>query len=357
MAPKSLLPVVLAADNFPNYALPPSPPPSPYVPFHLTLPDYQAHLHPLGLLRPDVVSAMQSYNSSLIEAGKSSIWGFVAEGKGDETGKWQTHILAVYFNENVARQGKDELGKVMKECVESWKKDGLFPGPLAGWRNELYAIYASPQSHAFKGPVNKPFGNVAFHLERAACALFGLATFGVHLTAYEGTGEDMKIWVPRRSKTKATWPGRLDNSVAGGIPAGMTPIDSIIKECDEEASLPEDLVKRYIKNVGVATYFYITADGFLQPEIEYLYDLPLPPQDSAEYVRPAPFDDEVESFALLTIPELIDALHSGDMKPNCGLVYVDFLIRHSFVTPENEPHFLEISTRLRRRLGVALPGA
>lgn len=51
-----------------------------------------------------------------------------------------------------------------------------------GWRNELYAIYASPQSRAFKGSVNKPFGNVAFHLERAACALFGLATFGVHLT-------------------------------------------------------------------------------------------------------------------------------------------------------------------------------
>lgn len=133
MAPKSLLPVVLAADNFPNYALPPSPAPSPYVPFHLTLPDYQAHLHPLGLLRPDVVSAMQSYNSSVIEAGKSSIWGFVAEGKGDEAGKWQTHILAVYFNESVANQGKDELDKVMKECVESWKKDGLFPGPLAGW--------------------------------------------------------------------------------------------------------------------------------------------------------------------------------------------------------------------------------
>lgn len=51
-----------------------------------------------------------------------------------------------------------------------------------GWRNELYAIYASPQSSALKNSVNKPFGNVAFHLERAACALFGLATFGVHLT-------------------------------------------------------------------------------------------------------------------------------------------------------------------------------
>ena len=51
-----------------------------------------------------------------------------------------------------------------------------------GWRNELYAIYASPQSSALKNSANKPFGNVAFHLERAACALFGLATFGVHLT-------------------------------------------------------------------------------------------------------------------------------------------------------------------------------
>lgn len=133
MAPKSLLPVVLAADNFPDYPLPPSPPPFPYVPFHLTLLDHQAHLQPLGLLRRDVVRAMQSYNSSLIEAGKGSIWGFVEEGKGDEAGKWQTHVLAVYFKENVASQGKDELGRVMKECVESWKKDGLFPGPLAGW--------------------------------------------------------------------------------------------------------------------------------------------------------------------------------------------------------------------------------
>lgn len=53
---------------------------------------------------------------------------------------------------------------------------------LVGWRNELYAIYASPQSSALKNSVDKPFGNVAFHLERAACALFGLATFGVHLT-------------------------------------------------------------------------------------------------------------------------------------------------------------------------------
>jgi hypothetical protein len=29
----------------------------------------------------------------------------------------------------------------------------------------------------------------------------------------------------------------------------MAPMDSMIKECDEEASFPEDFVKRYIKYV------------------------------------------------------------------------------------------------------------
>ena len=53
--------------------------------------------------------------------------------------------------------------------------------------------------------------NKAFTLERAACAIFGLPTYGVHMTAYEGSGSDMKIWVPRRAETKATWPGKLDN--------------------------------------------------------------------------------------------------------------------------------------------------
>lgn len=36
--------------------------------------------------------------------------------------------------------------------------------------------------------------------------------------------------------------------------------------------------------------------GSLMTEIEYLYDLPLPPRSSPEYVMPRPHDDEVESF-------------------------------------------------------------
>lgn len=72
-----------------------------------------------------------------------------------------------------------------------------------GWRDEEYTIYgpATGSSHSLPGT------NAVFSLERAACALFGLVTFGVHLTAYtkaDDAGEEMKIWVPRRSATKPT---------------------------------------------------------------------------------------------------------------------------------------------------------
>lgn len=91
---------------------------------------------------------------------------------------------------------------------------------LAGWRNEAYTIYG-PRS---EGGSPLPGSNLAFSLERSACSLFGLATFGVHCTgkfgsvhvvsfpadifarlAYlEAENEPLKIWVPRRSSTKQT---------------------------------------------------------------------------------------------------------------------------------------------------------
>jgi hypothetical protein len=53
---------------------------------------------------------------------------------------------------------------------------------ILGWRNEKYRIYASKESSALKEDPNVPRSNWAFELERSACAVFGLATFGVHMT-------------------------------------------------------------------------------------------------------------------------------------------------------------------------------
>lgn len=186
----------------------------------------------------------------------------------------------------------------------------------------------------------------AFALERAACALFGVATFGVHLTAYT---PDYRIWVPRRAATKSTWPGYLDNSVAGGITAGDGPWESTIRECGEEASLPDAMVRPRLRTTGVISYVYRTPSGWIQPEVEYTYDLPLP-----EDVVLTPADGEAESFTLMHTDEVLARMRNGEFKANCVLVLIDFLIRHGQVTPENEPQYRAIVEQLHTNLG--LPG-
>ena len=52
-----------------------------------------------------------------------------------------------------------------------------------------------------------------------------------------------------------SWPGYLDNSVAGGIASGMSVYDTLVKECMEEASLPEDIVRRYTKATGSVSFY------------------------------------------------------------------------------------------------------
>jgi 8-oxo-dGTP pyrophosphatase MutT (NUDIX family) len=82
-------------------------------------------------------------------------------------------------------------------------------------------------------------------------------------------------------------------------------LDTIVKEAEEEASLPAEFVRTHAIAAGVLSYFYIRdsaaggEEGLLQPEVEYVYDLPLP-----EDVVPKPNDDEVESFTLMPLHEV-----------------------------------------------------
>ena len=112
---------------------------------------------------------------------------------------------------------------VMRTCL-ALKETGHFK-VLEKWRDELYPIYGKDRQ-------------ILFHVERAASALFGVVTYGAHCTAYVRTGQgELKVWIPRRAKTKHTFPGMLDNAVAGGIAAGEGPFESLVRECAEEASL------------------------------------------------------------------------------------------------------------------------
>ncbi|SCU91854.1 LAFA_0F06260g1_1 [Lachancea sp. 'fantastica'] len=217
---------------------------------------------------------------------------------------------------------------------------------LLGWRDEFYTVYCEQR---------KPYVLV----ERALSGLLGIVTYGIHVNGFvrdPETGE-IKIWVPRRSATKSTWPSMLDNVIAGGLGYPYGIYETMIKESQEEANLSKDLVESHIKSVGAVSYFYFqnetpngvqkfdTISSLITGEVEYLFDLELPLG-----VTPRPNDDEVESFKLLSLQETIDALRSGQFKPNCALVMLDFLIRQGYIHSENEPNYLEIISRIHRRL-------
>jgi hypothetical protein len=40
----------------------------------------------------------------------------------------------------------------------------------------------------------------------------------------------------------------------------------------------------------------------------------------------------------------------GEFKPSCAAVMMDFFVRHGFITAENEVDYVEIVSRLHRKL-------
>jgi 8-oxo-dGTP pyrophosphatase MutT (NUDIX family) len=237
-----------------------------------------------------------------------------------------------------------ERTKLVSQLTAHWRQNQAFR-ILKGWRNELWPVYGRN-------------GELLFSIERVAMGLFGNARFGVHMTAFVRRSDDninsrydFRIWVPRRAADKSTYPGMLDNTVAGGLMTGEDPFECVIREADEEASLPGDFMRRHAVETGTITYIYITDEraggepGWIYPECQWVYDLELPADGS---VTPRPKDGEVESFSLRTVEEIQEQLAQGLWKPNCAMIMLDFFARHGILTPENEPHYDELRARAHR---------
>jgi len=258
------------------------------------------------------------------------------------TNEWKLDEMSRHltFRPVLATGGSEDTfehrNKILATYLQDVREKKTF-GVLSGWRNELYPIYG-------------PGRELLLNIERSASPLFGVVTYGVHMTAYVNTSEGMKIWAPKRSDTKQTYPGMMDNTVAGGLATGEKPSECIVREAQEEASLPEDVV-RSAKPCGALTYFHVRDEraggetGLCQPECQYIYDLELP-----EDVVPKPEDGEAVDFQLLSVKEVQDAMAAGKFKPNCALLLVEFFVRHGILTPENEPDYIEIVSRLHRKL-------
>lgn len=302
----SLLSLVAAVDSFPYSG-------DPYYHTFLSHNDI-----PLGYVTPDVFEKIKKSVSA-------SFFKF-----DHQTFKFATHLDTFDARTKAVGQLASELKGIDAEVAH-------------GWRDELYTVYL---------PRSTPY----FLIERAISSLLGVVTYGVHINGYippEKTSDgQMKMWVPRRSPTKQTYPGKLDNTIAGGLAYPLGVWENVVKEAYEEAGLDEEFVTSHIKPAGVVLYLCqpFGPKGHAQPEVEYIYDLVF---DSEGGVRPNPVDGEAQDFTLMTLDELHLRMREGEFKPNCVIVIIDFLFRHGFITPECEPNYLEIVSRIHRRLPFA----
>ena len=218
----------------------------------------------------------------------------------------------------------------VERALERLAADGV----VKGWRGERYPVL--PLSSGPQGG-----GKMLMAMERAAIPHFGIRAYGVHMNGFVRRRGGIHLWIGRRAKDKPTYPGMLDNMVAGGQPVGLSVKENLLKECREEAAIPRALSRR-ARPVGMVSYGYQGPDGF-KPDVLYCYDLELPPD-----FKPRNTDGEIESFRLWPLAKVAATVRDTEkFKFNCNLVIIDFLVRHGAIGPDDKD-YLAICQGLRR---------
>lgn len=215
--------------------------------------------------------------------------------------------------------------------LQTLRQDGSLTC-LKGWRDEKYSV------------MPKFYHPPLMWMERAATSLFGVKRYGVHINGYTvSESGEVSMWLARRSPTKQTYPGLLDNVAAGGLAAGVGVKHTLVKECQEEACIPEAIAEK-AHPVTTVSYTYHDDDGVFA-ESQFVFDLELPLD-----FKPRVGDGEVQNFYLLPLDKVKELLATDDFKPNSAMVVLDFLIRHSFIEPDTEPCYQEFVTGLHQTL-------
>jgi Domain of unknown function (DUF4743) len=191
-------------------------------------------------------------------------------------------------------------------------------------------------------PVASAYGRPAlFKLDRIAVAIFGIKACGVHMNGFVRRADGLHLWIGRRAKNKSVAPGKLDHLVAGGQPYGLGIRENLVKECAEEAAIPESLAARAVPT-GIVSYL-MEYEGGLRDDVLFVFDLELP----ADF-QPRNTDGEIEEFMLWPAERVLREIDTTDnFKFNVNLVMIDFLIRHGVIGPER-PDYLELLGGLRR---------
>lgn len=184
-------------------------------------------------------------------------------------------------------------------------------GLIVAWRDESFPLYAPDAV------------SVLARFERAAARFWGTLTRGAHANGFVAgaDGRPTHLWIARRSDTKATDPGLLDNLVGGGVPHGHTPHETLVREAFEEAGL----TPAQMAGARQGRVIHIDRDVPEGRMVEHVhaFDVELPAG-----LVPQNQDGEVAAIVLRPVAEAA-ALAAGDaMTVDAALVTLDFLLRH-----------------------------
>ncbi|TDZ62018.1 Thiamine pyrophosphokinase [Colletotrichum trifolii] len=242
-------------------------------------------------------------------------------------------------------------------------KDRRTPGTVEDGLEEIRHILHIAPTSPWRGLLNK-YGTEKWRLIGILpevgflcdiAPLFGIITSGVHLNIYMGEGPTMQIGVATRSMTKTSFPGLLDQCVAGGYQAGVDrcALDCLQREASEE--LRRGLPRGYESKVErKPTIQYMTTrderwdsssrieDGVPECGIRVPFDLRV---DDLFFLGN---EAEVATIEFLPARVVKERLLQGLFKPNSALIMVDFLIRHGLL--EDDPGTEKIKDLLRKRL-------
>ncbi len=191
------------------------------------------------------------------------------------------------------------------------REDGL----IVGWRDEPY-------------PLRDRAGGVHGTIERAASRFWGMLTLGAHCNGYvaDASGRPTHLWIARRADTKPTDPGRLDNLIGGGVPAGQTAREAVIREGWEEAGLLAGQMAA-LETGGVLELECDVPEG-RQHERLHVFDLALPAG-----LVPRAVDGEVAEHRLMTVAEALARAAAGELTTDAALTTLDFALRRGLIEP------------------------
>ena len=213
-------------------------------------------------------------------------------------------LISIHSDRLTLQLGRPhELSTSLSQLANKMRAGGYVPG----WRNEDFSWLDQN-------------GHQCFRLERAAFRTFGFQSMATHINGYSKSG---LLWLGRRSETKSTDPGKLDNMAAGGISADETPWVCAKRELWEEAGVPPQIADQ-VEPVGrIHMRRPIPGRGFHDEQL-FIYDLELPDQ-----FVPTNHDGEVSGFIQISLAEATARILADEFTSDAAFVTADYILRRN----------------------------